>query len=109
MHVFSLDVCETSRISRGEIRYSYSIEQLFHTICCMRKISDEELLEKFKSLYPHLSADEVTAAKDALDRYILLAWEIYEDLKQKASLTAPPSGSSIEGKVDSPKNNQLPA
>lgn len=33
----------------------------------------------FKALYPKLNAEELAVAKDNLDRYLALAWEIFED------------------------------
>ncbi len=32
--------------------------------------------EDLRALFPHLSEDELREAKENLDRYILLAWEI---------------------------------
>jgi hypothetical protein len=41
--------------------------------------------DELRSLYPNLSDDELTAAKENLDRYLLLAWEILEDRAFDAS------------------------
>lgn len=34
-----------------------------------------------KNLYPELSDDERNQAAENLDRYLALAWEVYEDLQ----------------------------
>jgi len=34
---------------------------------------------EFGKLFPHLSSDEPAAAKEILDAYLLLAWEIWEE------------------------------
>jgi hypothetical protein len=39
---------------------------------------DEEIAT-LKVLYPDLSTEELVLAKENLDRYLSLAWEIYED------------------------------
>lgn len=70
----------------------------------MRMVPDEQLLAQLKTLYPNLSDEDLILAKEALDRYLLLAWEIYEDLDRQGVLTAFPASSSIDGKVDSPTN-----
>lgn len=70
----------------------------------MRTVSDEQLLAQLKRLYPQLAPDEILVVKETLDRYLLLAWDIYEELERQRALTASPAGPSIEGKVDSPKN-----
>jgi len=45
-------------------------------------------LEKLEALYPNLSEEELAEAADNLDRYLTLAWEIYEDLQtQNRALT----------------------
>jgi hypothetical protein len=63
-------------------------------------------LEKLKTLYPTFSPEELTIVKDTLDRYLLLAWEIYEALERnsQASLTPSSPSSSIYIEVDSPTN-----
>jgi hypothetical protein len=38
-------------------------------------------------LYPHLSPDELVEAKENLDRYLLLAWEIWETEMDKTLST----------------------
>jgi hypothetical protein len=66
-------------------------------------------IDALKKLYPSLSTEELERAKDNLDRYLLLAWEISEDKQIEdasttaSSLTQVAYGSSIEGKVDSPQ------
>src|ERR1035441_7860309 len=59
-----------------------------------------------RSLYPNLSPEELVLAKENLDRYLSLAWEIYED-SRPAALSEPasvfpqsPSRGSIQVKVD---------
>ena len=39
---------------------------------------DEEL-DALKSLYPNLSLEELVLARENLDRYLSLAWEIFEE------------------------------
>ena len=68
----------------------------------------EKHIAKLKTLYPFLSDTDLLFAKDILDRYLLLAWEIYEELERRdsdASLTPSLPSSSIEVKVDSPTNH----
>jgi len=36
--------------------------------------------ESLKELYPKLTEEELQATAENLDRYLTLAWEIYEDL-----------------------------
>jgi hypothetical protein len=57
-------------------------------------------------LYPKLSPDELVEAKENLDRYLLLAWEIWEAEinAQLPTLTDPSVSSRIKAKVDSPTN-----
>jgi hypothetical protein len=68
-------------------------------------------IDALRKLYPKLSIEELERAKDNLDRYLLLAWEISEDKQIEdastpaPSLTQAASGSSMEGKVDSPPIN----
>jgi hypothetical protein len=64
-------------------------------------------LAALKALYPNLSPEELVLAKENLDRYLSLAWEIYED-SRPAALSEPasvfpqsPSRGSIQVKVDS--------
>lgn len=72
----------------------------------MRRKSDEELLAQLKTLYPTLSPEELLLAKENLERYLLLAWEIYEELERNPRATLTPSfpSSSIQAKVDSKPN-----
>jgi hypothetical protein len=67
----------------------------------------EPLLAQLKKLYPKLSDEELVIAKENLDRYLLVAWEIYEDLqKSKTDALTPSSLSpSINSKVDSQTNH----
>jgi hypothetical protein len=71
----------------------------------MPKISEEQLIGKLKVLFPNFSHDEILAAKATLDRYLLLAWDIFEDLQRQGALTDSPPSSSIQVKVDSPNTN----
>jgi hypothetical protein len=45
---------------------------------------EDALLAKLKMLYPNLSPDEILQVKEAFERYLLLAWDIYEDLDRQA-------------------------
>ncbi len=36
-------------------------------------------LSELKDLYPHLGPEELVVARENLDRYLTLAWEIFED------------------------------
>jgi len=68
------------------------------------------LLEELQKLYPSLSQHELQIAKENLDRYLLLAWEIIEEHKQAQAsngFSEAPSGGTMEGKVDSPQKNKL--
>lgn len=61
-------------------------------------------LENLRVLYPTLSDEELAVARENLDRYLLLAWEVYEDLKiaaQAAPLTVQSSDCTMSIKVDS--------
>jgi hypothetical protein len=73
---------------------------------------------EFGKLFPHLSSDERAAAKEILDAYLLLAWEIWEERSARVrqdqehsttinnpQLTAGSGNSSIQVKVDSLKIN----
>jgi hypothetical protein len=73
-----------------------------------------EELETLKALYPDLSPEELVVARDNLDRYLSLAWEIFEK-SQRFSRGGPPESSrevdlavGSKGKVDSPKTNHPP-
>lgn len=37
------------------------------------------MMEELKKLYPNLLPDELAAAKESFDEYLLLAWEIWEE------------------------------
>ena len=64
-------------------------------------------LATLKALYPNLCPEELVLAKENLDRYLSLAWEIYEDSRLTAlcepatDFPQSPSRGSIQGKVDS--------
>ena len=57
-------------------------------------------MEHLKALYPNLSPEELRAAEENLDQYLLLAWELWE--ADQAPLTAKEAPDTILGKVDSP-------
>jgi hypothetical protein len=40
-------------------------------------------LTALKALYPKLSSEELAVAKENLDRYLTLAWEIFEDAQME--------------------------
>jgi hypothetical protein len=63
-------------------------------------------LEELAKLYPQYSPEELVEAKENLEQYLLLAWEIWEaELNAKEStLTEPEASLRIKAKVDSPKN-----
>jgi len=66
----------------------------------------ETQMAKLKTLYPDLSAEDLLLAKDALDRYLLLAWEIYEDLRgseDQSIFDSSPPRSNIRTKGRFPK------
>ncbi|MGA3080573.1 MAG: hypothetical protein ABSD44_04220 [Terracidiphilus sp.] len=60
----------------------------------------------WKECYPTLTGDELQIARETLDAYLELAWEIYEEVREQeqAGLTEAASSSTIQGKVDSSKN-----
>jgi len=61
--------------------------------------------EALARLYPNLSEDQLQEAKENLDQYLLLAWEIWEEEQAAASstLTTGEPDRTIKAKVDSPK------
>lgn len=73
---------------------------------------DEEL-EPLRAMYPDLSEEKLTIAKDNLDKYLALAWEIFEGTHLAASC---PGGDfeglqlrgNIQGKVDPPQTQPIP-
>ena len=66
-----------------------------------------EELDPLKALYPNLSPEELVLARENLDRYLSLAWEIYEDSCLAARCESAPSSPKdhlavgSKGKVDS--------
>jgi hypothetical protein len=64
--------------------------------------------EALRELYPTYSDAELEEAKEALDAYLLLAWEIWEESlaaeseSRGSSLTQEPPSSTIQTKADSP-------
>ena len=57
-------------------------------------------------LYSGLSDEERTIAVENLDRYLELAWEIFEDVqaRERDGFTGAGSSPTIQGKVDSSIN-----
>lgn len=43
-------------------------------------------LAEIRALYPNLSPDDLAAAKENLDRYLILAWEIWEEHNSAAAV-----------------------
>ena len=60
-------------------------------------------LEGLAKLYPHYSPEELQEAKENLDQYLLLAWEIWEE--EQSTLTQGETSLTIKAKVDSPNIN----
>jgi hypothetical protein len=66
-----------------------------------------EDIATLKALYPNLSPEELELAKENVDRYLSLAWEIFEDSRLAARCEPHPSSldSNLavpsKGKVDS--------
>jgi hypothetical protein len=73
---------------------------------------------ELKKLFPKLAEDDLAAARETLDAYLLLAWEIWEEhsgggpenderstVFNKPRLTVGDASSSIQVKVDSPHIN----
>jgi len=58
-------------------------------------MKDQELAQ----LYPNLSPEKLEEAKENLDQYLLLAWEIWEE--EQASLTRNGAEFRIKAKVES--------
>jgi hypothetical protein len=62
---------------------------------------------ELKSLYPHLSEADLAVARENLDRYLILAWEIFEDSLMESRVgdsrifAEDRSRGRIEAKVDS--------
>lgn len=42
--------------------------------------------DELRALYPNLTDEQLLEAKENLDRYILLAWEIMEELEGEPSV-----------------------
>jgi hypothetical protein len=51
----------------------------------------DEDIAALQALYPNLSPEELVLAKENLDRYLSLAWEIFEDSRLAARCEPPPS------------------
>jgi hypothetical protein len=66
-----------------------------------------EELDPLKALYPNLSPEELVLAMENLDRYLSLAWEIFEDARLPTRCEPAPSfpkdhlAVGSKGKVDS--------
>ena len=41
--------------------------------------------EKIEDLFPNLTLEERALAEESLDRYLALAWEIWEELRERKS------------------------
>lgn len=61
--------------------------------------------EALARLYPNLSEEQLQEAKENLDLYLLLAWEIWEEEQaaKRSNLTRDDPSFTIKAKVDSPK------
>lgn len=57
------------------------------------------MLDALRKLYPDFSDDELIEVKENLERYLLLAWEIWEANRQ-STLTRDEVDSRIKAKVD---------
>lgn len=55
--------------------------------------------EELAQLFPSFSKAQLDEAKENLDQYILLTWEIWED--EQSTLTAGKLNPTIKSKVDS--------
>lgn len=64
-----------------------------HTMRRMSISSDESALAELKALYPTLSHEELLIAKQNLERYLLLVWDVCEELELRDALTASEDGS----------------
>ncbi len=68
----------------------------------------EQSFEELKTLYLDLAHGELAIARDNLDRYLELAWEIFEDAELAdvvgAAFPEPPSRGRIEERSILPKN-----
>jgi hypothetical protein len=62
--------------------------------------------EALARLYPNFSPEELEEAKENLDQYLLLAWEIWQEEQTAKSyaLTDGEPDHMIKAKVDSPIN-----
>jgi hypothetical protein len=62
--------------------------------------------EALARLYPNFSPEELEEAKENLDHYLLLAWEIWteEQAAKSSTLTEGEPDHTIKAKVDSPIN-----
>jgi hypothetical protein len=62
--------------------------------------------QTIEDLYPGLTNEERKVAAENLDRYLELAWEIFEDVqaRERDGLTGAGSSHTIQGKVDSSIN-----
>jgi hypothetical protein len=62
--------------------------------------------QEITDLYPELTYEERDIAAENLDRYLELAWEIFEDVqaRERSGLTGAGSNPTMQGKVDSSIN-----
>lgn len=61
--------------------------------------------DPLRRLYPGLTDEEIRVVGEKLDAYLLLAWEIVQDMQAESSLTDTSDQARIQGKVDSPQTN----
>ena len=54
---------------------------------------------ELKDLYPNLTPEELVIARDNLDQYLEIAWEIFEDAELDAALNAFPESAS-RGRIE---------
>jgi hypothetical protein len=73
------------------------IEELKQTAVPVAKDDTNDGLAR---LYPALSQEKLQEAKENLDQYLSLAWEIWE--AEQSTLTVDETGPRIKIKVDSP-------
>ena len=73
--------------------------------CVLRTLSRMEEME-FGDLNANLSEEAWKIAAENLDRYLELAWEIFEDVqtRERDNLTGSESNPTMQGKVDSSIN-----
>ena len=67
----------------------------------------EQAIEELKTIYPDLSEADLLVAEDNLDRYLEIAWEIFEDAELRevvgAAFPEPASRDTIKERSILPK------